>query len=165
MVDQHFDFIWRSLRGLGVSPAFADDAAQQVFLIASQKLDRVAVGSERGFLFSTARGIAANFRRGQRRSPEVADDLALAGHHDAAPNPEQAASSNQAKEWLDQFLESLPPDLRTVFVLYELEGLTTTEIADLSEMPTGTVASRLRRAREAFQDAIKRFRAKERMPR
>lgn len=165
MVDHHFDFIWRSLRGLGVSPAAADDAAQQVFMIASQKLDVIAVGSERGFLFSTARGIAANFRRGQRRNPEVADDLALAGHHDAGPNPEQAASSNQAKAWLEDFLEGLPQDLRTVFVLYELEGLTTTEIADLSEMPTGTVASKLRRAREAFQDAVKRFRARERTTR
>ena len=161
MVEHHFDFIWRSLRGLGVPPASADDAAQQVFLIASQKLDKVAVGSERGFLFSTARGIAANFRRGQRRNPEVTDDLALAVRHDAAPNPEQAASSNQAKAWLEQFLEGLPPDLRTVFVLYELEGLTTTEIADLSEIPVGTVASKLRRARESFQDAIKRFRARE----
>ena len=104
---------------------------------------------------------AANFRRGQRRSPEVADDLALAGQHDVAPNPEQAASSNQAKAWLERFLEDLPQDLRTVFVLYELEGLTTTEIADLSDMPTGTVASKLRRAREAFHDAIKRLRARE----
>ncbi len=161
MVDHHFDFIWRSLRGLGVSPAAVDDAAQQVFLIASRKLDAIALGSERGFLFSTARGIAANFRRGQRRSPEVADDLALAGQHDVAPNPEQAASSNQAKAWLERFLEDLPQDLRTVFVLYELEGLTTTEIADLSDMPTGTVASKLRRAREAFHDAIKRLRARE----
>ena len=161
IVDQHFDFIWRSLRGLGVSPAAADDAAQQVFLIASQKLDSIVVGSERGFLFSTARGIAANVRRGERRNPEVADDLALAVRQDAGPNPEQVASSNQAKAWLEQFLEGLPQDLRTVFVLYELEGLTTTEIADLSEMPIGTVASKLRRAREAFQDAIKRFRARE----
>ena len=160
MVDLHFDFIWRSLRGLGVPAASADDAAQQVFWIASKKLAAITVGSERGFLFSTARGIAANMRRGQRRNPEVADELAIATHYDVAPNPEQAASSNEAKKWLEQFLDGLPVDLRTVFVLFELEGLTTVEIADLTEMPTGTVASKLRRAREEFQSAIVRFQAR-----
>ncbi|MGH7284740.1 MAG: RNA polymerase sigma factor [Polyangiaceae bacterium] len=160
MVDDYFDFIWRSLRGLGVSSAAADDAAQQVFLIASQKLDSITIGSERGFLFSIARGTAANYRRGQRRNPEVADD-ALAARPDARPNPEQAAALNQAKAWLGQFLESLPQDLRSVFVLYELEGLTTAEIADLSEVPTGTVASKLRRARESFREATRRLHARE----
>src|SRR5437868_4819473 len=77
MVDAHFEFIWRSLRGLGVPSGNVDDAAQQVFWIAAQKLDVIATGSERAFLFSTARGVAANARRARARSREQADDGVL----------------------------------------------------------------------------------------
>ena len=55
-------------------------------------------------------------------------------------------------------LESLPLDLRTVFVLYELEELTMVDIARALEIPTGTVASRLRRARQAFEKLSRRVR-------
>ena len=50
-------------------------------------------------------------------------------------------------------LSKVDPDLVEVFVLYELEGLTSPEIADLLEIPVGSVASRLRRAREQFREA------------
>src|SRR3954466_14397494 len=68
LVDTHFDFIWRSLRGLGVPAHSVDDYAQQVFLIASQKLASIALGSERAFLFSTAVGVSANARRARARN-------------------------------------------------------------------------------------------------
>lgn len=159
MVDANFDFVWRSLRGLGVPSSGADDAAQQVFWIAAQKLEVIIVGSERSFLFATARGIAANARRGRARSREVQDDDAIAVHVDARPDPEQTAVSTQARALLDRFLEDLPEDLRTIFVLFELEGMSMAEIATLLEVPSGTVASRLRRAREIFQGAAKRLQA------
>ena len=47
-------------------------------------------------------------------------------------------------------------DLRTAFVLFELEGLSVPEIAEVVKIPTGTVASRLRRAREQFGAALLR---------
>jgi RNA polymerase sigma-70 factor (ECF subfamily) len=52
---------------------------------------------------------------------------------------------------LDTFIASLDVDTRTVFVLTELEGFTTPEIAGMLDVPLGTAASRLRRAREKFQ--------------
>jgi RNA polymerase sigma-70 factor (ECF subfamily) len=159
IVDDHFDFIWRSLRGLGVPSAAIDDAAQQVFWTASQKLEAILPGCERSFLFATARGMAANARRSQQRNRELYDEEVLALHVDRAPDPEQAASTRQARRVLDQILDGLPEDLRAVFVLYELEGQTTAEIAVLLEAPMGTVASRLRRAREEFQSAARRFQA------
>jgi RNA polymerase sigma-70 factor (ECF subfamily) len=154
MVDAHFEFIWRSLRGLGVPPASVDDATQQVFWIAAQKLDAITVGSERAFLFSTARGVAANARRSRARSREAADDAILSALPDAAPNPEQAAQAAQAKRLLERVLAGMEEDTRTVFVLFELEGLTSVEIAELLGIPVGTAASRLRRAREEFQLAV-----------
>src|ERR1700733_13254225 len=121
IVDSQFDFIWRSLRGLGVPAAGVDDAAQQVFLVAAQKIDAIAPGSERSFLFTTARGIAANVRRARTRSREVQGDDAFAEPLDAGPDPEQLAASKQARELLDRLLDGLPEELRTVFVLFELE--------------------------------------------
>ena len=159
MVDTQFDFIWRTLRGLGVPAANADDAAQQVFLVAAQKLDLIAAGSERSFLFSTARGIAANARRARTRSREVLDEDALAEPVSGAPDPEQLAARAQARDLLLRILDGLAEDLRTVFVLFELEGMTTAQMAELLDVPMGTVASRLRRAREEFQAATKRFQA------
>lgn len=154
MVDVHFDFIWRSLRGLGVPAANVDDAAQQVFWIAAQKLDVITIGSERAFLFSTARGVAANARRARARSREQADDGMLEMMSDAALDPEQAAQKSQARQMLERILADMNDDLRTVFVLFELEGLTSIEIAEVLSIPVGTAASRLRRAREEFQLAV-----------
>lgn len=159
MVDANFDFIWRSLRGLGVPSASIDDAAQQVFWTASQKIATISAGSERSFLFATARGIASNARRSQLRNRELLDEDALASHVDRAPDPEQMAASRQARLLLDRILDGLPEDLRAVFLLYELEGQTMAEIAALLGTPMGTVASRLRRAREEFQSAARRYQA------
>jgi RNA polymerase sigma-70 factor (ECF subfamily) len=159
MVDQHFEFTWRTLRGLGVPASGADDAAQQVFLVAAQKLDGIAMGSERSFLFSTARGIASNVRRSRARSREQYDEDSMATRADHGPNPEQLASAGEARAVLERLLDEFPEDLRAVFVLFELEGMTTAAIAQALEIPPGTVASRLRRAREDFQAAARRFQA------
>jgi RNA polymerase sigma-70 factor (ECF subfamily) len=159
MVDGEHALVWRFLRGLGVPASAADDAAQHVFLVAAQRLGDIAPGSERAFLLSTARGVAANARRAQTRSREVLDDQVLADHTDHRADPEQAAASKQARKLLDSFLDELAEDVRTVFVLFELEGMTMAAIADTLELPPGTVASRLRRAREEFHAAAKRFQA------
>jgi RNA polymerase sigma-70 factor (ECF subfamily) len=83
----------------------------------------------------------------------------LAEHTDERANPEQAAATQQAKRLLEAFLEELPEDARTVFVLFELEGMTMAAIAETLDIPPGTVASRLRRARDEFHAATKRFQA------
>lgn len=156
MVDSHFDFIWRSLRGLGVPSGSIDDAAQQVFLTASQKLSSITAGSERSFLFATARGVAANARRAQQRNRELPGDELLATHADHGPDPEEIASTREVRRILDRILDGLSEELREVFVLFELEGQTSSEISELLGIPMGTVASRLRRAREDFQSAARR---------
>jgi RNA polymerase sigma-70 factor (ECF subfamily) len=159
LVTDHFDFIWRTLRGLGVPSAYVDDAAQQVFLVATQKLSVIALGSERAFLFATARGIAANARRTRIRNPEVNDDEALEAHPDNQPDPEQLIASKRAREVLDRILDELSEDVRTVFMLYELEGMTMAEITTLLNVPHGTIASRLRRARKEFESSARRYQA------
>ena len=55
----------------------------------------------------------------------------------------------------------MPMDLRAPFVLFELEEMPTAEIAKVLELPLGTVASRLRRARDDFQKIVARMHARE----
>ncbi|WP_437989721.1 RNA polymerase sigma factor [Sorangium sp. So ce145] len=160
LVDAHFDFIWRSLRGLGVPAGSADDAAQHVFLIAYQKLAEIAPDRERSFLFGTALGVAANARRAGARRRELCDDGAMAAAADDAPNPEQLIEMKQARALLDDVLDAMEEDLRVVFVLFELEGVPTEEIAAMLGLAKGTVASRLRRAREDFRAIARRVQAR-----
>lgn len=158
LVDTNFDFIWRSLRRLGVSRADSDDGAQRVFVVASRRLADIEPGKERAFLFSAAYRIAREMRRASARRPEASlDDVDLA---DPAPNPEQFADRRQARALLDEVLDALPLESRTVFVLFEMEELSMPEIALLLDVPVGTAASRLRRARELFRAAAARVRAR-----
>jgi RNA polymerase sigma-70 factor, ECF subfamily len=159
IVDSHFNFVWRYLRALGVPHANADDATQQVFLVAASKVDLIEEGRERSFLVGTAHGVAANARRANERRREVQGEGDLSLQIDNALDPEQQTESREALAILDRFLETLAPDLRTVFVLFELEAMTMAAISETLGIPAGTVASRLRRAREEFHDMAKRVQA------
>lgn len=156
--DQHFDYVWRLLRRLGVHEASVDDAAQQVFLTLSGKLAQVTHGKERAFLTGTAFRVASNQRRGERRSHERADEEPIARAIDPAPSPEELVDASRQRVWLDRTLDRLPLELRAVLVLFELEDLTAPEIATLLDLPVGTVASRLRRARQVFLEAAEELR-------
>jgi RNA polymerase sigma-70 factor, ECF subfamily len=159
LVEKHADFVWRSLRRLGVPEAMADDATQQVFLVVQRKMALVLRGRERAFLFGVAMNVAAHARRAIARRREV--DGEHAGEIvDPAPLPDVALDQRRARALLDEVLEAMPLDLRTAFVMFELEEMTMTEIAEVLAIPQGTVASRLRRAREEFHDQAKRVRAR-----
>jgi RNA polymerase sigma-70 factor (ECF subfamily) len=160
LLEAHFDFIWRSLRRLGVPEAEVDDATQKVFWVAVRRQNDIADGSERAFLFSTALHVAADVQRTRARTREVSDDEAVARAVHPMSNPEELVDRQRARRMLDHVLDAMDLDLRSVFVLAELEELTAPEISALLELPLGTVASRLRRAREEFRIVVKRFRAK-----
>jgi len=81
-----------------------------------------------------------------------------------APSAEDLVDRRRARELLDQVLESIPLDVRAVFILFEMEEMTLAEIAALLGIPSGTAASRLRRGRELFQAEITRLKARRRGP-
>jgi len=105
--------------------------------------------------------VAANVRRdlATAREREVAESDSL---ESIAPGPtaETAVARAQERATLDEILASIPEERRAVFVLFELEELTVTEIAELLGLPFGTVATRLRRARQEFQAAVARLQAR-----
>jgi RNA polymerase sigma-70 factor (ECF subfamily) len=154
MFNEHHDFIWRLLRRLGVSREKVDDASQNVFLVATERVDSIQPGSERAFLFGTALRVARSQQRNERRW--VLDDE-MDSRHSIAPKPEAVAEQRMAVDLMDRVLATMDLDLRTTFVLFELEGLSTPEIAALADIPLGTAASRLRRAREQFRETVAHF--------
>jgi RNA polymerase sigma-70 factor, ECF subfamily len=72
----------------------------------------------------------------------------------SGPDPEALVEAKQRRARLERALDELPEEQRAVFVLFEVEGMSRREIAELLELPAGTVASRLRRAREHFEQRL-----------
>ena len=154
MFRAHHDLIWRTLRRLGMNQDAAADGTQQAFLVAAERLEQIRPGAERSFLFGTALRIARSARRKTER-------YELEGDMDVRIDPDwrtDAMTNRQtALELMDRMLLRMDPDLVTVFVLFELEGMSTGEIAGLVGIPVGTAASRLRRARQTFKSAADRL--------
>jgi RNA polymerase sigma-70 factor (ECF subfamily) len=155
LLDEHFVFIWRLLRRLGVAPNDVDDAVQRVFIVASRKLGDIAPTSERSFLFGTALRVASSYRRALRKR-QVVDESAITALADPGLMPDEIFARNQALALFDQILQAMPEELRIVFILSEIEELTALEVAAIEGIPPGTVASRLRRARKEFHDRTKK---------
>jgi RNA polymerase sigma-70 factor (ECF subfamily) len=153
LVLDHFDFIWRLLRRFGLEPSDADDAAQEVFIVAARRVASIERGRERPFLYGTALRVLANVRRGMRRRRETDGDV-LAELPTTSRPVDELIDDERARAELDQLLAQLPPELRRVLVLAEIEGLSVPEIASLESIPLGTAASRLRRARERLRELV-----------
>lgn len=148
--------LWRFLRRLGLTEAEADDGAQQVFIVVARRLDEIDEGRERAFVFSTALNVAAKLHRSRNRRREVSDEE-LEERRDSLPGLDELIDRRRARALLDEILEAMAEDIRIVFVLYEIEELTMAEIASVLEVPPGTVASRLRRARTDFNARVARI--------
>lgn len=155
----HYASIWRLLRRLGVPPPQLDDAAQEVFWVAARKLERIELGKQHAFLYGVALRVAASELRRCSSAPPRADGEVLALLADPEPSPEERLERARARALLDAVLDRLPLELRSVFVLFELEGVDVRSIAEIEGIPVGTVGSRLRRAREEFSAQAKRVRA------
>lgn len=146
----HHASVWRALRRRGLSLEAAEDATQETFLLAAERLHDIRPESERSFLIATALRVAHTLGRKTVR-------WTLDGDMDQRLATSRSASDARSDaELCDLVLSKVDADLVEVFVLYELEGLTSPEIAALLEIPLGSVASRLRRAREQFRSAAAR---------
>ena len=161
LFEAHADFVARALRRLGIPERDVDDGLQEVFLIAQSKLDAIEPGKERAYLLGIARRRASTLRRSldraTRRSEQPLDWVETS---EDSPDSYERTEQAHARAMLDQVLDALPLDLRTVFVLHELEEMEIPEIAELLGIPVGTGASRLRRAREKFEIEAERMRAR-----
>jgi RNA polymerase sigma-70 factor, ECF subfamily len=152
-------YVHRILRRLGVQPSDVDDAFQEVFVVVHRKLAEFEHRSSvRGWVYGICVRIAARYRRLRAVAREVAEEEAAEPIDPVTPI--ECVSAKQAREVLGAILDQLDDEKREVFVLYELEELTMSEIAQLLDCPLPTAYSRLHTAREAVRAAVHRYRAR-----
>jgi RNA polymerase sigma-70 factor (ECF subfamily) len=156
----HFALVWRVLRRFGVPESDLPDAAQDVFVVVHRRLaefdGRILVST---WLYAICLRIASDRRRRAPSRHEVVGEEPDEGRVSGATSEPWEISERRAL--LQSALDAMPLEQRTVFTLFELEGMTGDEIADLVEAPLATVHSRLRLSRETFRRVVGRARARE----
>ena len=159
--DAHFDFVWTCARHLGVPSDAIDDVVQEIFLVVHARLHTLAQpASLRSWLYGVVRRTASTYRRGRRsRAARESCDLTLDTSKRPPMSPLDRAVLREDWELLWCLLDELDPRKREVLVLSELEEMTVPEIAGAVGIPVNTAYSRLRAARQEFNDAFLRHRA------
>lgn len=156
---QHGDLIWRNLHRMGVPSADLSDAVQEVLMVVHRRLDSYDPSSRLStWLYGICVRVASNQRRRIRLRRE--DPLDTTHPSDDPPDsrtPERLTAEQQAQKRLRQILDTLDPEKRATFVLFELEGLSCSAIAEEMGVPVGTVFSRLHAARQAFTQELARL--------
>jgi RNA polymerase sigma-70 factor, ECF subfamily len=157
-------FLWRSLYRMGVPEADLPDALQEVLLVVHRRLDSFDASCQlTTWLFGICLRVAATARRTRRRRREEPMDSSTTTNRLVETNdPEQLTLAREARRRLDLALDSLGPEKRAVLVMFEIEGISCNEIAELLGVPKGTVFSRLANARQNFLHTLQRIEARER---
>ena len=163
--DEHFRFVWRSLRRLGVREGDVADAAQDVFLVVHRRLGAFEGKAKMStWLYGICMRVASDRRRSAFSRRSVGDDGSIERSPDERPSAHAEAERRQGLALLEAILDEMPLEQRAVFTLFELDGMKGEAIAELLEVPLGTVYSRLRLAREVFKRASARVRARGERP-
>ena len=152
----HFGFVWRMTRRLGVPDASVDDVVQDAFLVLHRRLEEYdGRASVRSWLFGILLHVVRDHRRRHRRKaapcvprpPDSGSDIAVAS---ADPGPAALAERSEQVALLRRLLDILDDDKRTILVLAYLEQMTVPEIAELLGLNLNTAYSRLRAAKRSF---------------
>jgi RNA polymerase sigma-70 factor, ECF subfamily len=165
--EEHFDFLWRSARRLGVHDGAVDDVVQETFLVVHRRLAEFEGRSTvKTWLFGILLRVVRDHRRHTRRKaphsirPEApTDPETLSAGSDQGPH--ERAAKTEAVRALHAILDELDDEKREVFILAELEQMTAPEMADALGANLNTIYSRLRAARQEFEQAVSRHRARD----
>jgi RNA polymerase sigma-70 factor, ECF subfamily len=151
----HMDSAYNIARWLLKDPHQADDAVQEAFLRALKAFGRFRGTDGRAWLLTIVRNTCfsqmRSNRRGFQEEPFVDE---LHGSSDALSSENAAAWTEVRSETLNRALGKLPAEFREVIVLHELEGMSYRQISEITEVPIGTVMSRLARARNKLEAGI-----------
>lgn len=154
LFERHYDAVCRFFR----NKAWADapDLVQVTFLGLVQARDRFAGASSfRTFLFAVARNVLLKHFRGGHRAPDL--DFGVTSIHDLAPGPSSVVARRREERLLLEALRHIPVDDQIVLELQYWESMTSAEIAEILEVPSATVRSRLRRAKERLHAELERL--------
>ncbi len=163
--DTYVDFVYRSVRRLGVDGPSVDDVVQEIFLVVHRRLGEFeGRSSVKTWVFGIALRVVRDHRRTIRRKRLGADARADGAELDRLPAdgvaPFDALARAEAAKLLEGLLESLDDEKREVFVLAELEGMSVPEISEITGVNGNTIHSRLRAARRTFEEGVTRLRAR-----
>lgn len=149
----------------------AEDVVQDAFLKAFQNLGQFQ-GQSKFYTWLVRIAVNEALMRLRRRRPErmvsldedinTGEDTIPREVADWAPNPEQLYNQGELREILQKTIQGLPPSFRTVFVLRDVEGLSTEETADALNLSIPAVKSRLLRARLQLRERLTKYFKKQR---
>ena len=143
----HFDAAFNLARWLTRDASDAEDIVQEAYLRAFKFFNSYHGGDSRAWVLRIVRNTCFSWLQ-KNRSQEVAQEIDEELTVDPGRDPEAQVIENIERQMLRQLLEELPPTFREVVVLRDIEGLSYKEIAAVTELPIGTVMSRIARARK-----------------
>lgn len=156
--DEWFDHVSRWVAALGASEADREDLVQDVFIVAHRRLSSFDGANLAGWLYQIARRKVRDYR-----------SLAWVKHFFSASrlplgdstlqtltSPLDLLETREKAALLDELLETLNVEQRAAFVLFEIEGLSGEQIAQLQAVPINTVWARIYKARRKLLDSIER---------
>ncbi len=164
----HLDAVYRFALRLCGSPALAEDLVQETFLRAWRAWDQYTLGTRaKSWLFTICRNVYLRQKERDTRRDEIVERTArenpdLDGPMREAPiftgardyDPEGDFFRELVDDSILEAIDALPEDFRECVVLSDLQGLTYQEIADILDVPLGTVKSRLFRGRRMLQETL-----------
>ncbi len=151
----HLDAAYNLARWLTRNEQDARDVVQEAYLRAFRFFPSFRGGDPRAWLLKIVRNTCYTWLHANRPLQGAAEfDETLFSPDFRAPNPEEVLLQNESATLLRHALEKLPPNFREVLILREFEGMSYSEIADVTGMPAGTVMSSLSRARGRLRQAL-----------
>lgn len=158
LYSSYFHHVTRWARAFGCPAADIDDVAQETFLVARKRLRQFEGGNAAGWLYR----IAQHVTRGHRRRAWVRKVLHRdpdLGAADGQNGPVEALEQREARREMHEILSRMTERRRATFFLFEIEGYTGEEIAQLEGVAVGTVYTRLHHARRDFMALLARAEA------
>ena len=161
--EAQFDYVFYSLRRLGVPDGDIEDLSHDAFVVLYRgRADYDRARPIKPWLFGIAFRVASDFRRRARHRFEVPSEARE--FVDGAPGAEERMAMAEERALVREGLGALDLDRRAVFVMHELDGHTMPEIAAALGVPLNTAYSRLRLAREQFALVVRRKRLQREAP-
>ena len=161
---KYFDFVWASARHLGAAGDAIDDVVQDVFIVIHYKLATLQRPEAlRSWIYGIVRRTVSDYRRSRRTRDAAGARLGaeLKSSRPSQPSPLDMAERSAELELLESVLADLGETKREVFVMVEVLEMTVPEVVQALEIPLNTAYSRLRLARQSFEEALARHEARD----
>jgi len=161
---QYFDFVWSSARHLGAAGDAIDDVVQDVFIVVHAKLGTLQRPEAlRSWIYGIVRRTVSDHRRSRRNRDAAGARLGaeFTLSQPARPSPFDVTERNADLKLLESLLAELDEPKREIFLMVEVLEMTVPEVVQALDIPLNTAYSRLRIARESFEEVLSRREAQD----